>query len=161
MDERQIGLALALKELGVSGDISGFDSRLILQKTVYLIEEAGIKLSYSFNWYLRGPYSPALTRDLFDLASNNEDVATWVLDDHSRAIAQRISPLISDPPNEDLSLKARRLELLASLHYLSRRRRVNLDSLGEATAQLAQNGKHYSSDEVAAAIQALKQVDLL
>ena len=44
VDERQIGLTLALSELGVSSDVSEFSSRLILQKTVYLIEEAGIKL---------------------------------------------------------------------------------------------------------------------
>ena len=161
MDERQIGLVLALKELGVDGDVSGFDARLILQKTIYLIEEAGIRLSYPFNWYLRGPYSPALARDLFDLASSDEDIDGWVLDDHSRAVAQRIKPLISDPPDEDADVKASRLELLASLHYLAHRRGVSLDDAGEATAQLARNGKHFSKAEVAFAIQALRNVELL
>lgn len=161
MDERQIGLALALNELDVRGDVSGFDSRLILQKTVYLIEEAGIKLGYAFNWYLRGPYSPALTRDLFDLASNKDDVAGWVLDDQSKSITERIKPLIAGTSSESLSAKARRLELAASLHYLACRQRVSLDDHHQATTQLAQNGKHFSSEEVAAAIRGLKQVKLL
>ncbi|MCA9162489.1 MAG: hypothetical protein R3C99_23825 [Pirellulaceae bacterium] len=161
MDERRIGLALALRELGISGDVSDFASRLILQKTVYLIEEAGIKLSYPFNWYLRGPYSPALTRDLFDLASNREDIDGWVLDEHSRSVAQRLRPLISDEPDEEPAAKARRLELLASLHYLSRRRGVDLRDAEQATAQLALNGKHFNNAEVVAAIQRLRDVDLV
>jgi uncharacterized protein YwgA len=161
MDEQQIGLALALKELGVSGDVSGFDSRLILQKTVYLIEEAGIRLGYAFNWYLRGPYSPVLTRDLFDLASNKEDVAGWVLDGQSRSIAQRVRPLLSNSANEDMASKALRLELLASLHFLSRRGRVDLNDHEATRAQLARNGKHFSIDDIAAAIQGLRQAQLL
>jgi len=160
MDERQIGLALTLNELGMRCDVSGFDSRLILQKTVYLIEEAGIRLGYSFNWHLRGPYSPALTRDLFDLASNSEDVTDWVLDDHSKSIAQRVRPLFSAASNEDLAAKACRLELAASLLYLLRRQRVSVDDCEKAKAQLAKNGKHFSSDEVSAAVQLLRQVKL-
>lgn len=161
MDERQIGLALALREVGVSSDISGFDARLILQKAVYLLEEAGIRLGYSFNWYLRGPYSPGLTRDLYDLASNTEDVAGWVLDDHSRTVASRMRPLLVGEAGEDIAPKAKRLELLASLHYLARRRQLNVDEVERATAQLAQNGKHFSRDEVADAMQELRQSGLL
>lgn len=160
MDERQIGLALALKEVGVSTDVSGFDSRLILQKSVYLLEEAGIRLGYSFNWYLRGPYSPGLTRDAYELASNNEEVARWELDERSRGVANRLKSLLASQ-DEDTSTKARRLELLASLHYLFRRRRVNVNDYGEATAQLAQNGKRFSPDEVASAIHGLRDVGLL
>lgn len=161
MDERQIGLALALKEVGVDSGVSGFDSRLILQKAVYLLEEAGIRLGYSFNWYLRGPYSPGLTRDLYDLAMNREDVAGWVLDDHSKTVAGQLQPLLATAAGEELASKARRLELLASIHYLARRRRLNIDDHEQATAQLAQNGKHFSRDEVANAIRGLRQVGLL
>lgn len=161
MDERQIGLALALKEAGVISDVSGFDSRLILQKAVYLLEEAGIRLGYSFNWYLRGPYSPSLTRDLYDLAANKEDVAGWVLDDQSKSAAIRLQSLFATPTNEDIAVKAKRLELLASLHYLARRRRLKVDDCEQATAQLAKNGKHYSRDEVQNAIQELRRFELL
>jgi len=49
---------------------SNFNSRLILQKTVYLMQEFGLNIGYSFSWYLRGPYSPNLTRDTYGLAEN-------------------------------------------------------------------------------------------
>lgn len=161
MDERQIGLELALKEVGVNSDVSDFASRLIVQKAVYLLEEAGIRLGYCFTWYLRGPYSPGLTRDLYDLTSNKEDVAGWILDSQSKLIASRLKPLIVTERIEDIPSKARRLELLASLHYLSRRRRLNIDDFDQAMAQLAENGKHFSRDEVVAAVQGLRNVDLL
>jgi len=161
MDERQIGLALALNELGVSSDVSEFDSRLILQKIVYLIEEAGIKLGYGFNWYLRGPYSPVLTRDLFDLASTKEDTAGWVLDSQSKAIASRLKPLLNNSSHSDGSSQSRRLELLASLHFLANRGRINVHDHLEATSQLKQNGKVFRSEEVETAIQELKQFGLL
>ena len=161
MDERQIGLALALRELGVSSDVTGFDSRLILQKTVYLLEEAGIHLGYPFNWYLRGPYSPALTRDLYGFSSNTDDLQGWNLDAKSLQISQRLKPLITRPSGEDLATKARRLELAASILYLARQQRINLESAEEAKSQLARNGKHFSTAEVADAIDELKQVGLL
>lgn len=161
MDERQIGLALALKEVGINSNVADFASRLILQKAVYLLEEAGIRLGYSFNWYLRGPYSPSLTRDLFDLASNGEDVAGWVLDNDSKAVASRVQTLLSPSADEELVSKARRLELLASLHYLVRHHRVTVDDYDQATAQLAQNGKIFSREEVVDAVRGLRQVGLL
>jgi len=53
---------------------SDFNSRLILQKTVYLMREFGLNIGYSFSWYLRGPYSPNLTRDTYELAKIYSEV---------------------------------------------------------------------------------------
>jgi hypothetical protein len=161
VDERQLGLALALKELGVDRNVSEFDGRLILQKSVYLLEEAGVRLGYAFNWYLRGPYSPALTRDLFNLSSSDDDIDGWVLDQRSRDIAERIRPLFEGVKKECAGDSARRLELFASLHYLARRGRLDIDDSSAATKQLEQNGKVFSTAEVASAIDQLKQVQLL
>lgn len=160
MDERQIGLALALKEAGVSSNMAGFDSRLILQKAVYLLEEAGIRLGYSYNWYLRGPYSPGLTRDLYDLKSNTTDVEGWVLDEDSKTAAHRLRSLFIMAPEESLASMASRLELLASLHYLARRGKLNVEDDDQATKQLAANGKDFERDDVAKAMQTLRQVGL-
>jgi uncharacterized protein YwgA len=44
-----------------------FRDRLVVQKTVYLLQAFGIYLGYQFRWYLRGPYSPQLTRDAFSI----------------------------------------------------------------------------------------------
>lgn len=53
------------KELDFKFDISRFDDRLIAQKLVCLLELRGIDIGYSCSLYVRGPYSPDLTKDLF------------------------------------------------------------------------------------------------
>ena len=59
-------LAGLLKRAGDYG-VRTFRDRLVLQKTVYLLQAFGIYLGYRFTWYLHGPYSTQLTRDAFSL----------------------------------------------------------------------------------------------
>jgi hypothetical protein len=54
-----------LKALGISTDIEEFDKRLIIQKTVCLLQLKGVKMDYSFSIYIHGPYSPELTNDYY------------------------------------------------------------------------------------------------
>jgi len=42
-----------------------FQDKLVIQKIVYLLQMKGIKFNYSFNLYVRGPYSPDLTKDIY------------------------------------------------------------------------------------------------
>src|SRR3989338_7845178 len=46
-----------------SPDMNLFSGRLILQKKVYLLQEAGLNLGYDFKLYIHGPYSSALAAD--------------------------------------------------------------------------------------------------
>ena len=54
-----------LKELGFTPDVDNFQDKLIIQKTVCLLKLLGVKLHYPFSLYVRGPYSPSLTKDLY------------------------------------------------------------------------------------------------
>lgn len=46
-------------------DISKFSERLTAQKLIYIAQKLfGINFGYSFKWYVRGPYSRSLSRDL-------------------------------------------------------------------------------------------------
>lgn len=65
------GLLVGLMRRIGDYSLQSFRDRLIIQKTVYLLQAFGIYLGYQFHWYLRGPYSPRLTKDAF----NNE--ANW------------------------------------------------------------------------------------
>ncbi len=49
-----------------------FISRLRLQKYVYLARFFGFDLSYKYNLYLRGPYSPGLAEDYYRLKERSE-----------------------------------------------------------------------------------------
>lgn len=69
-------LIYALKELGFLSDsdtknlfsISSFKERLFFQKLVFLLNELTDELGdYSYNWYLRGPYSPRVSDDLYNI----------------------------------------------------------------------------------------------
>ena len=63
---RQRILASILDSLG-GADLKEFSDRLLLQKRVFMLTMAGVDLGYSYSWYLRGPYCPALTFDAFAL----------------------------------------------------------------------------------------------
>lgn len=68
MDRPRLLVGL-LRRLGAYS-VKTFSDRLVLQKTVYLLQVFGIYLGYRFSWYLRGPYSTELTRDAFGLATD-------------------------------------------------------------------------------------------
>lgn len=53
--------------------IKSFEDRLRLQKIVYIAKYFDIDLGYSYNQYIRGPYSPDLARDYYKLYENFGD----------------------------------------------------------------------------------------
>jgi len=64
------------KELGFEFTISRFDDRLVAQKIVCLLELRGINLGYPCSMYVRGPYSPDLTQDLYAFTREFETLKT-------------------------------------------------------------------------------------
>ena len=64
--ERALVLGAVLKRID-NFDMSTFEGRLVLQKTIYLLQSHGLYLGYKFSWYAHGPYCPELTREGFDL----------------------------------------------------------------------------------------------
>lgn len=59
--------------LNFTGD--DFNSRLRIQKTVYLLKVLGVKpySDYDFGHYVRGPYSPDLARDYYSDSDDHLD----------------------------------------------------------------------------------------
>lgn len=121
MDKDHILLKLVLDEIGL-GDlrIGEFSSRKILQKKIYLLQLTGIDLGYRYNWYLYGPYCPALTSDTFSLRDEiNYDKEFNDYQLNSRTMNKLgILGKIVDLPDNPTTTEAEWLELLASLHYL-------------------------------------------
>jgi uncharacterized protein YwgA len=62
-------LATVLKRIGGFDPIAfaqDFDARLRVQKEVHLLQAGfDVDLGYAFNYYLRGPYSSGLARDVY------------------------------------------------------------------------------------------------
>ena len=123
MDTRLIVLKLYLDELGVPTDITTVADRKRLQKAVYLGQLFGVGLSYHYSWYLKGPYSTALTRDYYDLAealaSGDRDFEGKSLHESVKERIEKTKPLMEVPQDVDLRPEDW-LELISSLHYLLR-----------------------------------------
>jgi len=62
-------LAWLIKLLSLEDIASSFVSRLKIQKAVFLLKHLGVEAfnSYNFQLYLRGPYSPNLASDYYNL----------------------------------------------------------------------------------------------
>lgn len=55
-----------LKELGMRApSVNDFEERLAIQKALYLLQLRGVKTGFGFDLWVRGPYSPALTTELY------------------------------------------------------------------------------------------------
>jgi len=162
MDRQQIGLKLAVEGLKLPFLINTFDDRLILQKAVYLAQAAGVNLGYYYHWYLHGPYSPSLTRDEyaigFERGQGVDDSEGWKLDDESAGRLEKLKNLI---PKSNRPEVRRKLELLASVHFLINRRQVRQNDAREITATLKRFEKNFSEEEVQNALRELIDYGLL
>jgi len=162
MDRRQMALKLVVEGLGLEFKITFFQDRLILQKAVYLSQAAGLGLGYHFQWYLRGPYSPALTRDAYSvgvqLAADDDESEGWVLDDHS---VNRLGDIRSLFQNGGRPRLADKLELLASVHFLIDHKQVPEGDVRAIQETLTRYEKNFGDDEIRQALGELKKNALL
>jgi hypothetical protein len=158
MDRQQIGLKLTLDALGLPICLDTFSDRLVLQKGVYLAQASGVQLGYQYNWYLRGPYSPSLTRDAFavaaELSQGLDAPQGWRLDETSQQRLQHLKLLFApgDPKQHALHL-----ELLASVHFLLQGGRGQGKSPAELSAILQRFGKNFTEKQIEDAIKELTE----
>jgi uncharacterized protein YwgA len=162
MDRQQIGVKLAIDGLKLSFKIDSFQDRLIMQKAVYLAQAAGVNLGYYYQWYLYGPYSSSLTRDEYaiatDIALGMEESEGWKLDDQSSQRLERIRGIFAGLKGDEL---AKKLELLASVHFLIDRKQVSKVDTSQITSTLKRFKKNFSVEDVKEALKELKKYELL
>lgn len=121
MEKAQINLKLFLDALGISSEISTLEDRKRVQKAVYIGQEAGVNLGYSYGWYLLGPYSPELTQNYFtlndDLMSGDEEYKSYKLVESLSNKLDGVKSLVEVPQEANLPQEDW-LELVASILYL-------------------------------------------
>jgi len=101
-----------LKILGIDLKVETFIERKLIQKIVYLLQVFGVDFGFYYDWYLHGPYSPGLTRMLYDIAQSG----SFPHEELSGLEITRIDKLKSFLGDQIKSPD--RLELLVSIHYL-------------------------------------------
>ncbi len=75
--DRRVELAKIVNSLRKGGfdfKVNYFNNRLKLQKYVFLLRRYGIDLGYSYSYYIRGPYSPELADDYYNLPKVSEEI---------------------------------------------------------------------------------------
>jgi uncharacterized protein YwgA len=122
MNRARILLKLVLEEAGLhSPELTTFGDRLRLQKLIYIVQMGGLDLGYRYNWYLRGPYCPGLTRDAFllreEIAAGENAYGDYELSKEAQEMLCAAKAIWS-PDDGSGSPSNEWLELLASLHYL-------------------------------------------
>lgn len=145
--EKPKKLIAFFRELGFSFNISQFDDRLIAQKLVCLLELKGVDLGYSCSLYVRGPYSPDLTQDLYAFTREFE-----TLDTNSRLTPKEKE--VAGDLGRIFGLKPVSLEVGATYGYYALRQ--NSDPL-EALRQVKRLKPFYSEAQIALGISKAKQ----
>jgi uncharacterized protein YwgA len=164
MDRRQIATKLVLEALGIEPRLDTFDQRLIVQKAIYLAQVGGVHLGYFFRWYLKGPYSPALTKDAFAIADEvsqggeDDDSQGWTLDEASSRRLGTVAEIVPSGADEEV---AQQLELLASVHYLIDRNQVSSADARQIEKVLKGYDKNFSQTEIEEALERLRQHEFL
>ena len=75
MNLQVVDLGFILKQLpDFNFSMVGFENRLKLQKSLYLLQSFGVYLGYDFSWYLRGPYCSILAINGFELNKIYDDI---------------------------------------------------------------------------------------
>lgn len=116
MNIRDVANGVVFTKLNFNMD--SFEERLIFQKKMYLLQGLGTDLGYSYNWYIRGPYSPGLSKYAY---SNYEmlseaDYSGYTLVGDTEKNINIVNELRNDN-DEEMSV-GKWYELLASLLYL-------------------------------------------
>lgn len=113
-----------------------WEHRLMLQKITYIIGIRDKTLDYSFNWFVRGPYSPQLTREEYGDYRESE---TNELEAKDSGNVEFVRGLIN-------KIDEHHLELLASVFYLMKEHGVR--SIEEIYFRLHASKPWYSKEEV-------------
>ena len=65
-----------LKEMGIRPKIAKFRHRIVIQKLVYLLQLKGVEFGFDYGLYVRGPYSPNLTKEIYAKRDKFEQLKT-------------------------------------------------------------------------------------
>lgn len=135
-------------EIDFPFDVAEFEDRLIAQKIVCLLDLMGISLGYSFNLYIRGPYSPKLAYDYYhkDVQAHG-DTLQRSLSAEEREAVHRVDHLFAKSPSL--------LEIGATYGFIQRNRNV---SPTEAYKIVKQEKGFYPDSQIAKGISRAKQL---
>lgn len=126
--------------------MDSFDDRLRIQKLAYLIQEVGGGGPFVYQWYMRGPDSPALMQELYSCAGGGGQLESTP-SDGERALAQRVRSLVGSGVDDPLEL-----ELYASVWYLTPPRRLSESDRTSIRESMRRTKPHFGEGRVREAL---------
>jgi hypothetical protein len=137
-----------LEQLGISLDLDSFSERKRIQKMVYLLRQFGAEdLKFRYNWYIHGPYSPDLTKVLFNPSDESEVSSTHDLSKKDLQIINNARNFLGE---DFFSVDS--LELLVSLVFLIRNGpKGGIDTRKKIFSYLRDKKPRFSEEQVEAA----------
>ena len=152
MTNIDIANGLIFQALNIEKDT--FDDRLLSQKKIFLLQELGVNIGYSYNWYIRGPYSPDLTTYIFNNLDmlKEQDFSDYKFTDTVKGKIDSINGLAVKKP-KTLTVTSW-YELLASVLYIYRK--WGKENVYES---LIQHKPQYTKEQFDAAVKELKLLD--
>lgn len=143
-------LFACLRVLGIRTKMNTFADRKKVQKLVYLLDKVfDMNFNFLYSWYLHGPYSPEVTRRVFDVIEGREVVRSdpkFLSKEDMRKIDRLKLFLGTDINSND------NLELLASLHFVMNRAKDSGLTLEEAIDFLKTKKPYFTDEEIQKAI---------
>jgi uncharacterized protein YwgA len=134
-----------LQALGLGRDMDSFTSRKRTQKIVYLLKQFGADLKFGYTWYLHGPYSPELTRILFNPTDDDLKLKRELTRAELDAVNRMRNFLADDLYSVDS------LELIVSLIYLIKHApELGYDTRAKIVRFLREQKPQFLGDEIEA-----------
>jgi hypothetical protein len=109
-------LFASLTALGINPKMESFSERKRVQKMVYLLDKTvEMNFNFPYNWYLHGPYSPQVTKIIYNVVEGHQKVASdpAILSANDYDKIKRLKCFLG----KDID-SIDELELLVSVHYL-------------------------------------------
>lgn len=147
-------LFASLDALGISPKMTTFAERKKIQKLVYLLDKVfGMRFHFSYSWYLHGPYSPEVTKLVFDVIEGRQsaDSNPAILCSEDNARIDRLRSFLGREVDSN-----DKLELLVSLHFLIQRSKNSKSTQDDVIAFLKSKKPYFTDEEIAQAIKRLQ-----
>jgi uncharacterized protein YwgA len=149
-------LFASLCVLGISPTMTTFSERKRVQKLVYLLDKVfDMNFGFSYSWYLHGPYSPEVTRIVFDVIEGRQTASAdpKVLSSEDLRKIDRLKAFLGN----DLC-STDQLELLVSLHFLVDRAKPLGLKKEEVTSFLKSKKPYFTDQEINGALGRLQEL---
>jgi uncharacterized protein YwgA len=136
-----------------------FPERKRVQKLVYLLDKVfDLRFGFSYNWYLHGPYSPEVTRIVFDVVEGRQTVSadpTILSSEDLEKIDHLKTFLQSDIDSTD------QLELLVALHFLVTCAKPSGLDKEEVVSFLKLKKPYFTDQQISDALNRLQELGVL